>query len=157
MRKAILVLAVVLVLVGIFAVSALTEVFIDRDIRVAVLTDISDNVPVKFTEGVNYPGVLVDDGSGRVVIDLSNAFGENGGLNPHGTFTIGSNNEGEGVFQITNNSNFAITVNMNSTFGNAELIGPETLNAGITGEYGIKLTTGAQAPSGVSVGTLQIR
>ena len=153
MRKAILVLAVVLVLVGVFAVSALTQVTIDRDIRVAVLTDISDNVPVKFTAGVNYPGVLVDDGSGRVVIDLSNAFGEDGGLNPHGTFTIGSNNAGEGVFQITNNSNFDISVGIN---GSAVLVGAATIGPGTTEEYGITLTTVAQSAS-ASVGTLEIR
>lgn len=159
MRKAILVLAVVLVLVGVFAVSALTQVTIDRDIRVSVASDIDPDVAIKFEIGDEYGNVAYLTDDNYIEFDLSGALNNAGHFNTEALFHIGS--AANWVFSITNNSNTGITVGI-SPGAYLTLAGENTVGVGNTEEYYFVLNT-----SGAMVGednvpieineTLQIR
>ena len=105
MKKLVLVLAVVLVLSGIFAVAALTQVEIDREITATVASDTHDDVAVRFdvNDAPDYSHIAeVEDG--EIVFNLSGALrdGDAEHYNAKAEFTIGS--QEDQVVTITNNT-----------------------------------------------------
>ena len=129
MKKLVLVLTVVLVLSGIFAVAALTEVVIDREITATVASDIDDDVAVKFTVGDGYGDVAdVDGTSGKIRFNLDGVLtgGDGESFNTHAEFTIGAVGDpsatppdpgDEWVFSITNQTTKPITVTVHENTG----------------------------------------
>ena len=118
MKKLVLVLTVVLVLSGIFAVAALTQVEIDRNITATVASDTDANVAVLFTILNDYDSdpelaTLTDDN--EIEFDLAAALTEAAGshYNTEATFVIGST--GTPVFSITNHTNVTIGVYTDGT------------------------------------------
>ena len=106
MKKLVLVLTVVLVLSGIFAVAALTYVEIDRDITATVASDTHPDVAVKFDVLNNYDDVAKVDGTtGKISFDLNGVLDSNltnPSFNVVAEFHIGS--QLSPVFSITNNT-----------------------------------------------------
>ena len=119
MKKLVLVLTVVLVLSGIFAVAALSEVSLDRDITATVASDIDPNVAVLFTVLNNYdtaPPVATLTDDNKIEFDLAAALtdAEGSHYNTEATFVIGST--GTPVFSITNHTNVPIEVYTDGTY-----------------------------------------
>ncbi|MFO7951673.1 MAG: hypothetical protein R6U91_02540 [Bacillota bacterium] len=173
MKKLVLVLAIVLVLSGIFAVSALTQVDIERDVTATVASDTHDDVAVKFEVLNDYDDVAeVDDTTGEISFDLDGVLNSDlttPSFNVVAEFHIGS--EASPVFSITNNTSDDIQVTVDSvTEGGVSLRNADdgsewtddTIESANTQEYYFELDTNAinVAPSEDALEaeyTLQIR
>lgn len=171
MKKLALVLTVVLVFSGVFAVAALTQVSIDRDIKVSVASDTDPNVAVKFTVNPGFESVAKLKSDNEIEFDLAGALqGENGRYNTEAVFVIGSAGVGSGVFTITNQTDVGITVTAVQGTGPAGILelrdssnaaGTFTIIPGGVGEFHFRLNTAGAMPSGGSpvniTAVLQIR
>ena len=163
MKKLVLVLTVVLVLSGIFAVAAFTSVEMDRQVTATVESDTNDNVAVYFQEGENYEGVFTVDNDGVVTINLENIF--TGGFNPDADFVVGGVGQTNAVFGITNNStSSAITVTIAEgepidLLGSTVTVtdGSATIGAGQEGWFHLGLDTRTISAPDTLTATLQIR
>ena len=137
MKKLVLALTVVLVLSGIFAVAALTQVEIDRDVDVTVASDIDPDVAVRFEVLGDYETMFPLDDN-QVKFDLSDALNHEtettgSSYNTHATFRIGS--QSQRVFRITNQTGINIYVYT-------------TLNAESTEVLQLRDQNGSLAPAG---------
>ena len=156
MKKAVLVLTIVLVLVGVFAVSALTQVEIDRDISATVESDTDENVAVKFEVNEMYDSVGKVE-NGVISFDLGGALvGDAEHYNVEAKFTIGDDDE-NWVFRITNNSQFDISVAVNPDDGPVMLVGEDTVETGETEKFYFMLDTSGLSPGAKVEATLEIR
>lgn len=159
MKKLAIVLTLVFLIGGIFAVAALSEVVIDRDVEATVASDIHDNVAVKFEVLNDYDdnpalATLTDDNKiefdlGAVLTDVGEHF------NTEALFVIGASGEGNGVFTITNQTNQNIVMDLVAYDGGGDPIGcdidllgddgevatPDTIAPGETSEYHFQLDT----------------
>ena len=154
MKKLVLALTVVLVLSGIFAVAAFTEVTMDRDVTAEIRSDTNANVAIYFQEGTDYNGVF-DEDDGVITIALGNIFA--GGFNPNATFVVGGDGAEAAVFGITNNSTSSdITVTIDGA-DPIDLLGEEVTDGSAT--IGVTQTGwfhfGFDTPGGISGGPLQ--
>lgn len=158
MKKLALVLAVVLVLSGVFAVAALTQVSMDRDIKVSVASDVDPNVAVKFEVNPAYVDVAYLTADNQIEFDLSGALsGTTEHYNTEAIFVIGAQGATNGVFTITNQTNINITINAVHGTGPAGVLqllnssgnpGEVVLTPGQVGEFHFRLNTaGAMAGS----------
>ena len=170
MKKLVLVLVVVLVLSGIFAVAAFTSVTMDREVTATVRSDTNADVAVFFQPGPNYLTVFTE-ADGVVTIDLGNVF--TGGFNPAALFVVGEEYDGTGdatdsdingaVFGITNNSNVSsIEVSMAEganieLLGNSVAGGTAVIPFGETEWFHFSFSTYVIAPGGTVDGLLEIR
>ena len=148
MKKLVLVLVVVLVLSGIFAVAALSEVSLERDITVSISTDMDSNVAIFFEDGDKYPDVLVENDDGTVDINLGGLLYDTAQhFNNDALFVIGTTGEGEGVFKITNNTPGSIDISIEDSGNYLEIrdsdgsTGTVLLGVGLTEEFHFALDT----------------
>ncbi len=159
MKKLALVLAVVLVLSGVSAVAALTQVSIDRNIKVSVASDVDPNVAVKFAVNPVYVNVAYLTAANSIEFDLSKILSNAPGhYNTEASFVIGAPGANNGVFTITNQTNIPIKINTVHVTGPAGVLqllnssgnpGEVVLTPGQTGEFHFRLNT-AGAMAGLS-------
>jgi hypothetical protein len=151
MKKLALILAVVLVLSGVFAVAALTQVSMDREIKVSVASDIDPNVAVKFTVNTVYDDVAYLTSDNNIEFDLAGVLsGLSDHYNTEAVFVIGAQGAGNGVFTITNQTDITITINAVHGTGPAGVLqlldssgnaGEVVLSSGQMGEFHFRLNT----------------
>ncbi len=149
MKKMVIVLAVVLLVGGIFAVAALADIIIDRDVSATVGSDIDANVAVKFNINEDYADVA-EMGASGIEFNLDGVLhGDGEKFNHHATFQIGAQGAGAGVFTVTNQTDSDITVQMTGDNGVITLQNadgthddPDVLAPGVEVEYHFILVTG---------------
>ena len=153
MKKLVLVLTVVLVLSGIFAVAALTQVDMERNITVSIATDIHQDVAIRFEED-GYTNVLELQSNGTIEINLANVLALASYYNPEAVFHMGETTEGNGVFRIQNNSGVDIAIDVEANEwnpGGLTIVGADTIISGTGESYAFELDTHG-AMSGATIG-----
>jgi len=164
------VLIVVALLTASYGAAALTSISIDRTVAAGtVLADTDSNVAVKFEAIGTYatvggganPGVLVQDGNGKVSIDLSKILTTATGFNTEAQFQIGSTSAY--VFKITNNSDIAVKVTLTGVTGGLELYDTTgkvttgtTIGTGSNASFYFKINSAGVAKTTNISGTLHV-